>query len=105
MPPVNMMVTYRPKQGKEKEMEDLVHRHWRALQGAGLVTNQQVAIWRAVDKRSGRVSFIEQFQWKDEEAPNIAHQLPEVMAIWEPMTPLLEELKLDTIERLEGSGA
>ena len=101
MPPVNMLVTYRPKEGKEEEIAALVRKHWHALQGAGLVTEEEVVIWRAVDKRSGRVSFLEKFQWKDEEAPGIAHQLPEVMAIWEPMTPMLDELKLDTIERLE----
>jgi len=101
MPPVDMLVTYRPKVGSEARIEELVHRHWQALQSAGLVTNEPVTIWRATDKRSGRISFIEKFQWKDEEAPGIAHQLPEVMAIWEPMTPLLDELKLDTIERLE----
>jgi hypothetical protein len=100
MPPVDMLVTYRPKTGHEAELETLVMKHWPALSSAGLVTGD-VTIWRSTDKRSGQVAFVEKFQWKDEEAPGIAHQLPEVMAIWEPMTPILEELKLATIERLE----
>jgi hypothetical protein len=104
MPPIDMLVTYVPKEGKEAEIEALVQKHWRALAGAGLVTDEPVTIWRATDKRSGRISFVEKFLWKDEEAPRIAHQLPEVMAIWEPMTPMLDELKLNSIERLETAG-
>jgi len=38
------------------------------------------------------------FQWKDEKASEIAHQTPEVMAIWEPMGPILENLQLTQIE-------
>jgi hypothetical protein len=39
--------------------------------------------------------------WRDDEASNIAHQTPEIMAIWEPMGPLLEELKLTKLEPFE----
>lgn len=105
MPPVDMLVTYRPKAGHESEIEALVRKHWSALNAAGLVTEEAVTIWRATDKRTGQVSLVEKFAWKDEEAPGIAHQLPEVMAIWEPMTPILDELKLATIERLETPSA
>jgi len=95
-----MLVTYRPKKGKEKELQILVEKHWPALDKVGLVTKEPVKIWRATDKRSGEVSFVEMFQWKDAEASGIAHQTPEVMAIWEPMGPILEELKLTSVEAL-----
>src|SRR5690349_18303545 len=103
--PVDMLVTYRPKAGKEQEIERLVLAHWPALASVELVTDEPATIWRAVDKRTGQVSFVEKFSWKNEEAAGIAHQMPQVMAIWEPMTPMLEELKLATIERIETARA
>jgi hypothetical protein len=99
--PVPMMVTYRPKQGKEAELQALVAKHWPTLAKAGLVTSEPARVWRATDKRSGAVSFIEMFSWKDGESSGIAHQLPEVMALWEPMGPIMEGMSLQQIEQLE----
>lgn len=52
----------------------------------------------ATDKRSGKSYFAEMFSWRDEQAPGLAHQMPEVMAVWEPMTPLLDGMELAAIE-------
>ena len=98
--PVTTLVTYRPKKGKEAELEALVVRHWRVLDQVGLVTQEPVRLWRATDKRSGEIHFVEMFQWKDPEASGKAHHTPEVLALWEAMGPVLEELKLSTIESL-----
>lgn len=91
-------VTYRPKKGKEEEIFALVKKHWPALKAIGLATNDPAKVYRATDKRSGQVYFIEIFAWRDEEASSIAHQTPEVMAIWEPMGPNLEGLELAKLE-------
>lgn len=96
--PVTMLVTYRPKKGRERELQALVEKHWPALDRVGLVTKEPVRIWRATDKRTGAVSFVETFQWRDAEASTIAHQTPEVMAVWEPMGAILEALELAQIE-------
>ena len=96
--PINMLVTYHPKAGKDAQLLALVKKHWPALDKVGLVTKEPARIWKATDKRSGATYFVETFQWKDEEAPGIAHQTPEVMAIWEPMGPVMEELRLAQIE-------
>lgn len=98
--PVTMLVTYRPKKGKERELLALVEKHWPALNKVGLVTPERARIWRSTDIRSGEVAFVELFQWKDEQASTVAHQTPEVMAIWEPMGPILEELKLTQAESI-----
>ena len=45
---------------------------------------------------------MELFQWKNGEASGVAHQTPEVMAIWEPMGPILENLTLCEVEPLVG---
>ena len=96
--PVSMLVTYRPRKGKEKELQALVEKHGAALSGVGLITREPVKLWRATDKRSGEVYFVESFQWRDAEASGIAHQTPEVMAVWEPMGPVLEKLELAVVE-------
>jgi quinol monooxygenase YgiN len=91
-------VTYRPKKGKEEELLELVKKHWPALNALGLSTSEPAKVYRATDKRSGQVYFIEIFSWRDEQASTTAHQTPEVMAIWEPMGPILEGLELARLE-------
>ena len=99
---IRMLVTYRPKEGKEDELFSYVQKHLPALRGTGLLADEPAGVFRATDKRSGKKYFVEMFSWRDPQAPNIAHQLPEVMAIWEPMTPLLENLELAVIEPADG---
>lgn len=96
--PVMNIVTYVPKPGKEAELLALVKKHEPALRNVGLVTERPFSLWKAFDIRKGRVSFIEQFQWKDGTASDTAHQTPEVMAVWEPMGPVLEELTICEVE-------
>jgi quinol monooxygenase YgiN len=96
--PVTNVVTYVPKQGKEAELLALVKKHEPALRKVGLVTAEPFKVWKAFDVRKGRVSFIEYFQWKDGSASDTAHQTPEVMAVWEPMGPVLEELTICEVE-------
>jgi hypothetical protein len=88
--PVMMHCVYRPKAGQEEALFELVKRHWPVLRDAGLATDEPALVWRATDKRSGRAFFIEVFSWKNEQAPGLAHQLPEVMQIWEPMGPMID---------------
>lgn len=96
--PVRNLVTYVAKPGKEAELLALVKQHERALRSVGLVTEEPFQVWKAFDIRKKRISFVEKFQWKDGRAPDVAHQTPEVMAIWEPMGPVLEELTICEIE-------
>jgi hypothetical protein len=96
--PIPTLVTYRPKQGHEDALAALIRAHWPTLDKLGLVTKEPARLWRATDKRTKAVSFVELFSWKDESAPELAHQLPEVMAVWETMGPHLEELTLAQVE-------
>ena len=96
--PVLTHVTYRPKKGKEKELFALVKKHWPTLRRTGLVTAKAATVYRAHDKRSGAAYFIEIFSWRDEQASGIAHQTPAVMAIWEPMGPIMEGLEIAALE-------
>ncbi len=92
--PVTNIVTYVPKPGKEAELLALVKKHEGALRQVGLVTSEPFKVWKAVDIRKQRTCFIEQFQWNDGNSSDAAHQTPEVMAVWEPMGPVLEELTI-----------
>lgn len=88
--PVTIHCVYRPKPGTEDDLFELVRAHWPVLHAAGLTTDDPALVWRATDKRSGRQFFIEVFSWKDDKSSGLAHQLPEVMKIWEPMGPMIE---------------
>jgi quinol monooxygenase YgiN len=97
--PVSMLCTYHPKKGKENAFLALLEKHWPALDGVGLVSKEPPRMFRAEDKR-GSLCFVEMFQWKDEKSPEIAHQTPEVMAVWEPMGAVLQEMHFWQIEPL-----
>src|SRR5215471_20450104 len=99
--PVPTLVIYRPKKGKESELQSVVEGHWPVLDRLGLVTKEPARIWRATDKRDpASIYFVEVFAWKDEKAPDTAHQTPEVMAVWETMGSILERLELARLEPL-----
>jgi hypothetical protein len=96
--PVANIVTYVPKKGKEAELLALVKKHEPALRKVGLVTSEPFRVWKAYDIRKQRELFIEHFVWKDGKSSDLAHQTPEVMAVWEPMGPVLEELTICEVE-------
>ena len=96
--PVTNIVTYVPKKGKEAELLELVKKHEPALRKVGLVTDEPFRVWKAYDIRKQRQQFIEYFVWKDGNASDVAHQTPEIMAVWEPMGPVLEELTICEVE-------
>ena len=98
--PVPTLVTYVAKPGQEEALRELVLKHWPTLRRLGLATETKPLLWRATDKRSGRVSFVELFEWTDAAASDAAHHTPEVMAVWEPMGAVLDGLDLKRVEPL-----
>jgi hypothetical protein len=98
--PVKMLCTYRPRKGREGELLDLMQRHWPALHAAGLASDEPAVLYRATDKGSGRLYFVEIFSWRDEQASATAHETLAVRAIWDPMTDALEKMELAILEPL-----
>jgi hypothetical protein len=84
-----VICTYRVKEGEEEHFVDLLRTHWPTLHKLGLATDEPAQVFRGKDE-SGKTYFVELFHWKDEKAPEIAHQHPGVMAVWEPMGMLVE---------------
>jgi hypothetical protein len=80
---------YRVKAGSEAAFRQLLSKHWPTLRNVGLAADEPPVTYEGIEK-PGAPLFVELLTWKDEEGPNIAHELPEVMAVWEPMGKLCE---------------
>ena len=87
--PQTVIAIYRVQPEREKDFFETLRKHYPALKSVGLVTDDVPIVYRGVE-RDGRPIVFEIFSWTDAEAPNTAHQLPEVMAVWEPMGSMLE---------------
>lgn len=88
--PRRVIAIYRVQKDKETAFLQLLEKHHPALHGVGLVTDEPPTVYRHADD-DGRPTFYEIFDWVNAEAPQRAHELPEVMAVWEPMGALVEE--------------
>jgi hypothetical protein len=98
--PLSMMVIYRAKKGHEAALLQLVKMHWPVIYELGLATSTPARVWKTTN-REGKVAFVEMFEWRDAKAPQLAHQSPEVMAVWEPMASVMEGVEIAEAELLE----
>jgi hypothetical protein len=87
--PEIVICTYRVRRGREAEFERLLARHWPTLRSLDLVTDRPPQHFRGAEA-DGAPVFVEIFGWSSAEAASLAHEYPEVMAIWEPMDQLTE---------------
>ena len=72
-----VIVAYRPKPGKDKELLELVRSRVPTLRKENLVTNRVPTILRARDG-----TIIEVSEWKSQEAIDAAHKNPKVLSMW-----------------------
>ena len=86
---ITSLCIYRVKQGSENAFKKLLGKHWPALRRVGLGANVPSTIYQGTEGDNEPI-FVELLHWKDAEGPNRAHELPEVMAVWEPMGSLCE---------------
>jgi hypothetical protein len=87
MPKETVICTYRVRHADEDRFVDLLSRHWRTLHDLDFVTDEESLVFRGTD---GGLTYVEVFTWV-EGGFDQAHEHPDVLAIWEPMEPLLEE--------------
>lgn len=102
MAKVGNIVIYRPKDGRENDLLDLVKKHWPAARKAGLATDDPARVWKATDKRTGKISILERFFWADADSSSRAHHTPAVQAVWGPMDEVLEDMTILVIEEVAG---
>lgn len=81
-----VICTYRVRTECEEAFWVLLARHWATLHELGFVTGERATVYRSVNEPT----FVEIFTWVDGGFDR-AHEHPDVLAIWEPMDPLLEE--------------
>ena len=87
--PPTVIAIYRAQKTREAEFRELLSRHHPTLLEVGLATPEPPVIYR--HEENGAPTYYEIFTWIDGNAPNVAHETPEVMALWEPMGELVEE--------------
>jgi len=93
---VIVIVAYRPKPGKEKELLALVRSRVPTLRKEGLVTNREPTIMRARDD-----TIIEVSEWKSHEAIDAAHKNPNVLAMWNKFFAICDCVPLKNLAEAE----
>jgi hypothetical protein len=99
--PVRRLVAYRPKPGSYASLELILRQAGRVLRDLGLVTQDGVRLYRAIDDdRDGKSEpyFIETFKWRDEHAPDEARRTPAVSDLWKAMEAHLGRTTITTLE-------
>jgi hypothetical protein len=81
-----VVCTYRARADVEQQFVELLRRHWDTLHDLGFVTDEKSLVLRQVDEPT----YVEIFTWVEGGFAR-AHEHPDVLAIWEPMDPLLED--------------
>ena len=98
---------YHVKAGHEAEMEALLAKHWPTLREAGLASEDPPLIYRGLASGNPKGEhgaagvYIEIFSWAQENGPQLAHQTPEVMAVWEPMGAICESMDFPMFEPVD----
>jgi len=87
---------YRPKEGQDKVLRDLIKQHLPILRSEGLATERLSLVLKSADG-----SYLEIFEWVSQEAVDGAHENPKVLAIWSPMG---EAAEFATLASLPESG-
>ncbi len=82
-----VLCTYRVRADDEAGFRELLAGHWRTLHSLGFVTDEEAVVLRS---ESEPPTYVEVFTWVEGGFAQ-AHEHPDVLAIWEPMEPLLEE--------------
>src|SRR5262245_38110221 len=83
------LCTYRVKQNQEQEFLSLLRNHCPTLHQVGLVTDEPSLMFPG-NAECGKSFFVEILHWKSKDGPQLAEQMPEVLAIWEKMGKLVE---------------
>jgi hypothetical protein len=82
-----VICTYRVAADHEARFVELLAGHWSVLRSLGFVTDAPAILYRSVDSPP---TYVELFTWVDGGFA-MAHEHPDVLAVWEAMDPLLEE--------------
>jgi hypothetical protein len=71
---------YKPKEGKEQELEEILIQHIPLLREYGLISEKETHTVRSNDG-----TIIEIFEWISDESKEVAHQHPAMRSLWGKM--------------------
>src|SRR6266404_6508916 len=91
-----VIVAYRPKAGREKELLQIVRNRVPTLRMEGLVTDRVPVMMRAKDG-----TIIEVSEWKSQQAIEEAHRNPRVLAMWDKFFAVCDCVPLKTVPESE----
>jgi hypothetical protein len=91
---------YWVKPEKEQEFRKLLEQHWPMFQKLGLVLDEPPHLVFRGQTKEGRIFYTEIFPWKDVEATERAHSLPEVASVWEPMGECCTDMEFPDVEQV-----
>ena len=92
-----VFVRYKPREGREADLLELVRRHGPVLVENGLVTDRPFIHGRASDG-----SVLEVFEWISEDASRSAHDNEAIQAVWGAMAECAEFLAVGELEEMRG---
>lgn len=87
-----VIVAYRPKPGRERDLDAVVAKHLRVLAAEKLVSDRSAYVMRAVDG-----TVVEVFEWRSAEAIRQAHANPAVHALWGEFGAVCDYVPLSTL--------
>ena len=88
-----VIVGYKPKPGKEEELERLMETHLPTLRHEGLASERLSIIMRASDG-----TVVEVFEWLSEEAMAAAHENTTVQAMWQAYAEVCDYVPLSVLK-------
>ena len=91
-----VIVAYRPKPGREKELLEIVRKRVPLLRKEGLVTGRAPVMMRAKEG-----TIIEVSEWKSQEAIDEAHKNPRVLAMWDKFFAVCDCVPLKAVPEAE----
>ena len=87
-----VIACYRPKEGKTRDLRELLRTHVNRLRAENLVTDRAPILAQALDG-----TFVEIFEWRSEDAIEQAHSNANVLKMWDEFADVCEYVPLAQI--------
>ncbi len=87
-----VIALYKPKSGRESDLEKLIERHVPVLRDLELITSRPRLTMKSSDG-----TYMEVIEWTNVDAAEKAHEHPAVAQIWEGMAAVSDFKKLNDL--------
>jgi quinol monooxygenase YgiN len=88
-----VITCFKPKEGKDKELLEVVKDHIPILRNEDLITEK---VCHVMKSKNGCI--IEVFEWKSQEAINEAHKNKNILELWKRFENVCEYIPLSELE-------